>query len=174
MMEYSELMKNIVLTGMAGAGKSTIGVVLAKELGMDFIDTDILIQQLEKRLLQTILDTEGVDRFLAIEESVVSQLHVSNSIIATGGSVVYSDLAMHTLAAHGLIVYLSAPFDALLGRLSNVSTRGIVIKKGSTLKDVYIERIPLYEKYSACTIDCTTLDVARCVQEIATFYRSSK
>jgi len=154
---------------MAGAGKSTVGVLLAKRLGMDFIDTDILIQQREGRLLQEILDTDGVDRFLEIEETVVCALETSDSVVATGGSVVYSEKAMRRLGLQGTVVYLYVPFDELLSRLTNVSTRGIVIKKGSTLKDVYDERLPLYKKYADFTVDCSAADIETCVKYIEDF-----
>jgi shikimate kinase len=157
---------NIILTGMAGAGKSTIGVLLAKRLGMDFLDTDILLQQSTGRLLQEILDEDGVDRFLEIEETVVSGLHAVHCVVATGGSVVYSKKAMTALGKEGKIFYLSVPYEELVRRLTNVSTRGIVMRKGKTLRDVYDERLPLYKKYSDFTIDCPAADIEMCVNRI--------
>lgn len=158
--------RNIILTGMAGAGKSTVGVLLAKRLGMDFVDTDILIQQKAGRLLQEILDEDGIDRFLEIEETVVSGLRVTNCVVATGGSAVYSEKAMTALGKEGKIFYLDVPYEELVRRLTNVSTRGIVIKKGNTLRDVYDERLPLYKKYSDFTIDCSAADIETCVNRI--------
>lgn len=162
---------NIVLTGMSGAGKSTLGVLLAKALGMDFIDTDIVIQQQEGRLLQEIIDQDGIEAFLEIEDRVVSGLQISNCIISTGGSVIYSENAMKVLKQGGHIVYLHVPYEEIVKRLTNLSTRGIVMKNGNTLKDVYEERVPLYMKYSDVTIDCSTKDIAYCLNEIIDIFR---
>ena len=151
---------------MSGAGKSTLGVLLAKALGMDFVDTDILIQQREGRLLQTILEEDGIERFLQIEESVVTGIHTEGCVIATGGSVVYSECAMTALRQEGIVVYLYVPCDELEKRLTNITTRGIVMKKGHSLKDVYEERLPLYEKYSDITVDCSSADIENCVYTI--------
>jgi shikimate kinase len=159
-------MKNIVLTGMSGAGKSTLGVLLAKALGMDFVDTDILIQQREGRLLQKILEDDGIERFLQIEESVVTGIHAEGCVIATGGSVVYSDRAMTVLRQEGIAVYLYVTYEELAKRLTNITTRGIVMKKGLSLKDVYEERLPLYEKYSDITVDCSSAHIENCVHTI--------
>ncbi|WP_010275691.1 shikimate kinase [Paenibacillus senegalensis] len=157
---------NIVLIGMSGAGKSTLGVLLAKALGMDFIDTDIVIQRLEGRQLQDIIDHEGIEAFLEIEERAVSELHLENTIVATGGSVIYSEKAMNALKRNGQIIYLHVPFDEIQRRLKNITNRGIVIKKGCSLKDVYEERTPLYEKYSDVTLDCSNKDIEFCVSKI--------
>jgi shikimate kinase len=158
--------ENIILIGMSGAGKSTLGVLLAKALGMNFVDTDLLIQQQEKRLLQNILDEDGIPAFLRIEETVVSDLTARDSVIATGGSVVYSEKAMQALKHQGKIVYLYVPYEELRGRLPNATARGIVIKKGSTLRDVYNERLPLYAKYSDYTINCSKLAITDCLHYI--------
>ncbi len=157
---------NIVLIGMSGAGKSTLGVLAAKALGMDFVDTDIVIQQREGRLLQNIIDTDGIDRFLEIEEEVVTKLKLDNCVIATGGSVVYSENAMKALGQRGLIIYIHAEFEEISRRLTNIKTRGIVMKRGNTLREVYEERLPIYLKYSGITIDCTNKDIEECVGEI--------
>lgn len=151
---------------MSGAGKSTLGVLLAKALGMDFVDTDILIQQREGRLLQKILEDDGIERFLQIEESVVTGIHTEGCVIATGGSVVYSGCAMTALRQNGIVVYLYVTYDELAKRLMNITTRGIVMKKGLSLKDVYEERLPLYEKYSDVTVDCSSADIENCVHTI--------
>src|SRR5574344_307651 len=156
-------MRNIVLIGMSGAGKSTIGVLLAKALGKDFIDTDILIQQKEKRLLQSIIDSDGTGKFLQTEESVVCSLDARNSVIATGGSAVYSEKAMTHLKKNGFIIYLYVPYEELSKRLTSITTRGIVMKEGSTLKDVYDERLPLYRRYADRTIDCSGMSVEESV-----------
>jgi shikimate kinase len=157
---------NIVLIGMSGAGKSTLGVLLAKAIGMDFQDTDIVIQQQEGRLLQDILDTDGIDSFLMVEESVISALKLNNCVIATGGSAVYSDKAMQHLKNGGLVVYLHADFEEIEKRLINIKTRGIVHRRGKTLKEVYFDRLPLYFKYADVTIDCTHKDIELCVGEV--------
>jgi shikimate kinase len=161
-----DIVDNIVLIGMSGAGKSTLGVLLAKARGMDFTDTDILLQQQEHRLLQEIIDEDGSENFLKIEETVVSGLIVHNCVIATGGSVVYSEKAMTALKREGMVVYLYVPYEELIKRLTNITTRGIVMRAGSSLKDVYKDRLPLYKKYSDCTIDCSRMDIEQCVQTI--------
>ena len=158
--------ENIILTGMSGAGKSTLGVLLAKALGMDFVDTDILIQQREKRLLQEIIDADGIETFLKIEETIVSGLSAQRSVVATGGSVVYSEKAMAALKQSGRIIFLNVPFDELQKRLGNITTRGIVIRKGESLRGVYDERLPLYRKYAELTVDCSGPDIEACVAEL--------
>jgi shikimate kinase len=157
---------NIILIGMSGAGKSTIGVLLAKALGMDYVDTDIVIQQHEGRLLQDIIDNHGIDEFMKIEERIISDLNLQNCIIATGGSVIYSEKAMNILKQGGPIIYLHVPYQEIKKRLINITTRGIVIKQGKSLKDVYTERVPLYIKYSDKIIDCSNKDIEHCVNEI--------
>lgn len=164
---------NLVLIGMSGAGKSTLGVLLAEALEMDYVDTDIVIQQHEGRLLQDIIDHEGVSKFMEIEEKMVSELQLKNCIISTGGSVVYSEKAMNVLKQDGQIVYLHVPYEEIKKRLVNITTRGIVVKKGKSLKDVYEERVPLYLKYCDKTIDCSNKDVEHCVSEIIEEYRLS-
>jgi shikimate kinase len=157
---------NVVLIGMSGAGKSTLGVLLAKALGMDYVDTDIVIQQNEGRLLQDIIDNDGIDKFMEIEEKIVSDMKYTNCIIATGGSVIYSEKAMNVLKQDGQIFYLHVPYEEIEKRLINITTRGIVIKKGYSLKDVYEERVPLYIKYSDKTLDCSNMDIEHCVSAI--------
>lgn len=157
---------NIVLIGMSGAGKSTLGVLLAKALGMDYVDTDIVIQQHEGRLLQDIIDNDGVGMFMEVEEKIVSDLKLENCIISTGGSVIYSEKAMNALKQGGRIVYLHVSYEEIKRRLTNITTRGIVIKKGNSLKDVYEERVPLYIKFSDETVDCSNKDIELCVSEI--------
>lgn len=157
---------NITLTGMSGAGKSTVGVLLAKVLGFNFLDTDIIIQQREGRLLQQIIDSDGNERFIKTEESAVMTVDVDNTVIATGGSVIYSDRSMQHLASLGKIVYLHVPYEELEGRLCNVSTRGIVFRNGSCLRDVYDERLPLYEKYYDVKIECGKMSVNEIISEI--------
>jgi shikimate kinase len=148
-------MKNIILIGMPGAGKSTVGVILAKTLGRNFIDTDIAIQEHAGRLLQEIIDTEGPDAFLKIEEKTILSRHFHNSVIATGGSVVFSGKAMEYLKKEGVVIYLKISFEEMVKRLNNITTRGIVLIAGQSLLDMYHQRIPLYEKYADITIDCS-------------------
>ncbi|MBA2938898.1 shikimate kinase [Paenibacillus sp. CGMCC 1.16610] len=157
---------NIVLVGMSGAGKSTLGVLLAKALGMNFVDTDIVIQQCEGKLLQEIIDIDGIEKFLQIEENAISELQLDNCIISTGGSVIYSEKAMNVLKKSGKVIYLHVPYEEIKKRLINITTRGIVIKNGNSLKDVYEERLPLYSKYSDKILDCLNKDVEQCVSEI--------
>jgi shikimate kinase len=157
---------NIVLIGMSGAGKSTIGVLLAKALGMDYVDTDIVIQQREGRLLQDIIDNNGIEKFMELEETIISNLKLENCIIATGGSAIYSEKAMNVLKQSGQIFYLYVPYEEIKKRLINITTRGIVIKKGTSLKEVFEERVPLYIKYSDKTLDCSNKDIEHCVCEI--------
>lgn len=157
---------NIVLIGMSGAGKSTLGALLAQALRMDFVDTDDIIQQQEDRLLQDILDQDGIEAFMNVEEKIVSELHVNHSVIATGGSVVYSEQAMNALKQSGKIVYLHVSYEEIHKRLTNIATRGIVMKQGYSLKDVYEERILLYKKYSDTTLDCSNKEIEHCVNEL--------
>ncbi|KRE21299.1 shikimate kinase [Paenibacillus sp. Soil522] len=164
---------NIVLVGMSGAGKSTLGVLLAKALGKDYVDTDIVIQQHEGRLLQEIIDNDGIEKFMQIEEKTVSELQLKNCIISTGGSVIYSEKAMNVLKQDGQVIYLHIPYEEIKRRLINVTTRGIIIKKGNSLKDVYEERYPLYRKYSDKTLDCLNKDIEQCVGEIIELIQES-
>ena len=145
--------KNIVLIGMPGVGKSTVGVILAKILGYEFIDTDLLIQQSEGRLLREIIADSGVDGFIEIENKVNSNISVEKSVIATGGSVVYGEEAMRNLSESGIIVYLKLDYKKLRYRLGNIKNRGVVIRKNQRLYDLYSERVPLYEKYADIIVD---------------------
>ncbi len=157
---------NIILIGMPGAGKSTLGVLLAKVLGMDFVDTDIVIQQHEGRLLQDIIDIYGIEKFIEIEERIISDLRLKNCVVATGGSVIFSAKAVQALKQEGKIFYLHVPYEEIKNRLKNVKTRGIVIKTGSSLEDVYKERVPLYIKYADKTVDCSNKDIEDCVSTL--------
>ena len=154
---------NIILIGMPGAGKSTVGVVLAKTLGMSFTDTDLLIQRKEKMLLQEILDQKGVEGFLRAEEESVLSASCTDTVIATGGSVVYSAAAMDHLRALGKVVYLKLDYPEIEKRLNNIRTRGVILPKGQGLLDVYRQRLPLYEKYADRTVDCEGMSVEQIV-----------
>ncbi len=158
--------KNIILIGMPGAGKSTVGVLLAKALSCDFVDTDILIQAAEGRRLQEIIDADGLDNFLALEERHVLALDVHGAVIATGGSVVYSDPAMTHLKQQGQVAYLKLPLPDLEARISDMDSRGVVIAPWQNLADLYHERLPLYEHFADVTIDCAGLSHGQVVQAI--------
>ena len=145
---------NIVLIGMPGAGKSTVGVLLAKALSRDFLDTDVYIQAKQGRTLQEIIDQEGLAAFCRIEERHVRSLKCRTSVIATGGSVVYSPAAMARLQASGIIIHLDLDLPALEKRLTDLSSRGVVMGPGQTLPQLFAEREPLYRKYADLTIDC--------------------
>ena len=145
-------MKNIVLIGMPAVGKSTVGVVVAKRIGYEFVDTDLLIQKQEKRLLKEIIAQEGNDGFLAIENQVNRDLDVENAVIAPGGSVVYCEEAMEHYKKTGTVVYLKVSYETIDRRIQNAKSRGVVLKEGQTLKDLYEERVCLFEKYADYTI----------------------
>lgn len=160
-------MDNIILIGMPGVGKSTAGVVLAKLLGYEFVDADLLIQQQEGRLLHEIIAQEGTEGFLAIENQVNAGIEKERAIIATGGSVVYGAQAMEHLKAIGTVVYLKISYETLEQRLHNIRGRGVVLKAGQTLRDLYEERTPLYEKYADLVIDQEQRDVEETITQIA-------
>lgn len=144
---------NITLIGMPGSGKSTIGVVLAKRLGYQFVDTDLLIQAQEKRLLKEIIAEEGLDGFKRIENQVNADLSVSRSVIAPGGSVIYCQEAMEHLRELGEVIYLRVSYEELSRRLGDLVDRGVALKEGQGLKELMEERGVLYEKYADDTID---------------------
>lgn len=157
---------NIVLIGMPGVGKSTVGVILAKILGYKFIDTDLLIQESEGRLLKEIIASEGVDGFIETENRINSRIEAEKSVIATGGSVVYGKEAMEHLSAIGTIVYLSLDYRKLRYRLGNIKNRGVVIRDGQRLIDLYNERVPLYEKYADIIIDENGCNIEKTINRI--------
>ncbi len=146
-------MNNIILIGMPGCGKSTVGVLLAKILGYAFIDSDLLIQAKEGKKLYQIINENGEEYFKSAENSVNASICATNTVIATGGSVVYCNEAMEHLKSIGTVVYIKITPEQLLNRINNIATRGVVIKKGETLLDLYRERSPLYEKYADITVE---------------------
>lgn len=158
--------KNIVLIGMPGVGKSTVGVILAKLLGYRFIDTDIIIQEQEKKLLKEIIAEKGINGFIQTENLILSRLKAEKAVIATGGSVVYGDDAMKNLSKNGVVVYLKLDYGKLKYRLGNIKNRGVVIKDGQSLSGLYKERIPLYEKYSDIIIDENGCNVEKTINKI--------
>ena len=167
---FGGIMDNIILIGMPGVGKSTAGVVLAKVLGYKFIDADLLIQQEENRLLHEIISQEGTEGFLRIENRVNAGIEADRAVIATGGSVVYGTEAMEHLKAIGTVVYLKLPYEVLEKRLHNIKGRGVVLKDGQTLRELYEERVPLYEKYADIVIEEENLDVEQTIESIVNAY----
>ncbi len=168
-----EAHENIVLIGMPTSGKSTAGVILAKILGMGFVDTDLLIQKKTKKKLSELIESESLSGFLAIEEEVCSKLGITDpdllsdgSVIATGGSVVYSEKAMRHLKEIGKVVYLKIDLPTLQKRLHNAKQRGVVLRKGQSLSDLYEERTPLYEKYADMVVYEAGLNMEETVHRI--------
>jgi shikimate kinase len=148
---------NLVLIGMPGAGKSTVGVILAKETSRDFVDTDLLIQSSQGRSLQEIVDTDGHMALRAIEEKILVGLHLQNYVIATGGSAVYSDAALEHLKSDGIIIFLHVDLAELESRVTDFDTRGLAKRSGQSFSELYEERYPLYTKYAEIRIDCIGL-----------------
>lgn len=144
---------NIVMIGMPGAGKSTAGVILAKVLGYSFLDADLLIQEREGRLLKDIIAEDGLAGFLKVENDVLASIDAVKTVIATGGSAIYGEEAMEHLRKNGTVVYLKLPYETISGRLSDIKGRGVALKPDQTLKDLYDERVVLYEKYADVVID---------------------
>lgn len=157
---------NIVLIGMPGVGKSSIGVVLAKVLGYEFVDSDLVIQKKEGRLLKDIISQEGNDGFIAIEDRINAELDAVHTVIATGGSAVYGVNAMRHLSEIGTVIYLRASYQTIESRITNLAGRGVAMKKGQTLLDLYNERVVLYESYSDIVIDVDGLSIEETVGSI--------
>lgn len=157
---------SVILIGMPSSGKSTLGVLLARELGYRFIDSDILIQESEGKLLHEIIKEKGIDSFMEIEDKVNSQIIDEKSVIATGGSVIYCENAMEHLRTLGKVVYLKISFEEMCRRLGDYSHRGVIMRHGSALEDMYDERSPLYEKYADVTVDVCNADLARSLNQI--------
>lgn len=160
---------NIVLIGMPGAGKSTLGVVLAKIMNYDFVDADLVIQQQCDRTLQRLIDACGPEGFLAVENQVLRDMAYEGTIISTGGSAVYSEEAMGHLADIGTVVYLQIDYDALTERLSDFSERGVVMRNGMgmSLRGLFDERKPLYEQYAEVTVDVGGLTITEAALKVA-------
>jgi len=157
---------NIILIGMPGAGKSTVGVILAKRIGFHFIDTDLLIQAQEKCRLQQIIDSQGLQNFRKIEEQMLLSLHMEHSVIATGGSVVYSEKGLKALGNSGQQIYLQLDLSTLQQRIADMGQRGLVMAKGQTFKQLYQERTPLYEKFANLTIPCNEINAEQVAAKI--------
>lgn len=165
-------MKNIVLIGMPGAGKSTIGVILAKVLAYGFIDSDLLIQEQEGCLLKDIIKAKGTGGFQVIENQVNKDIDTENTVIATGGSVVYCSEAMEHLRNIGVVVYIELSYETIKNRLGNIRQRGVVFREGQTLESIYEERCPLYEKYAHITVNGEKLGVEELMEKILNAVKS--
>ncbi|MGN1170815.1 MAG: shikimate kinase [Lachnospiraceae bacterium] len=160
-------MSNIILVGMPGAGKSTVGVVLAKKMGYRFMDSDLVIQEREGKLLHELIRELGGEGFLQLENEINASIRTDRSVIATGGSAVYGREAMEHFRQIGTVVYLSLPYDEIEKRLGDLNERGVVLAPGQTLQDLYRERVPLYEAYAHRVIDCSGKSIREIVGEIA-------
>lgn len=158
--------KNIILIGMPGAGKSTLGVLLARAMNYRFMDTDLLIQEREGKLLCEIIAEEGMQRFLEIEGEVNAGIEAERTVIAPGGSAIYSEKAMEHLSRIGIIVYLHVPVTELQKRLGDLKRRGVVLKEGQTLEMLYEERRVYYERYARITVDVTQNDIGEVLGEM--------
>lgn len=167
-------MENIILIGMPGCGKSTVGVILAKIMGYRFLDSDLLIQEKENKLLSEIIACEGLNGFNRIENRVNASIDVNRSVIATGGSVVYGKDAMEHFKKIGIIVYIRLPYEEIANRLGDLTKRGVSIKDGQTLLDLYNERVPLYEKYADIIIDENGMTIPETALTIKTEYDKLK
>lgn len=159
-------MSNIILIGMPGSGKSTLGVLLAKSIGYSFLDSDLVIQKREGRKLFEIINDIGLDGFIKCEERAIKSIETDETVIATGGSVVLSEGAMEYLCGMGKVVYLKVSPSDLEKRIKNIKTRGIVMKKGETIYDVYKVRAPLYEKYADITVELDNSHIEDSVEKI--------
>lgn len=157
---------NYVLIGMPGAGKSTVGVVLAKRLGYRFLDSDLVIQEKTGKLLYQLIEELGEAGFLVLENEVNASLCVQKTVIATGGSAVYGKEAMEYLGRNGQIIYLKLPYEELEERLGDLHERGVVLRPGFTLRDLFTERTSLYERYADITVDCGGKSIRQVMEEI--------
>ena len=157
---------NIILIGMPGAGKSTVGVVLAKVLGYQFVDTDLIIQQKEGKLLWQIIEEKGVEEFIRIEDQINSQVNVSKSVIAPGGSAVFGENAMKHFQEIGTVVYLDVDYPVLKKRVGNFERRGVVLRHGNSFRDIYEERLPYYHKYAHVKISENNRNISQTVSAI--------
>ena len=159
-------MNNIIMIGMPGSGKSTLGVLIAKMTGKDFLDTDVGLQKALGMKLSEYIKLNGLGAFRKAEDEYLRSLNLNDTVIATGGSAVYYDGAMCNLKASGTVVYLKVPFEQIQKRVGDLVKRGVVIEKGQTFKDLYDQRAPLYEKYADVTVDESNLDVAHSATKI--------
>lgn len=163
------MLDNLILIGMPGAGKSTVGVVLAKKLGMRFVDSDLVIQEQAGRLLHRIIEEDGLEGFLELEDRVNRELLVHNSVVATGGSAVYGTKAMNHFKTLGRVVYLKLPLAEVAERLGDLKERGVAMRPEQTLADLYEERVRLYEQYADETVDCEGKTLREIVEELTEY-----
>lgn len=163
------MMSNIILIGMPGAGKSTVGVVLAKKLGYHFVDSDLVIQEKYGKLLHELIEEHGVEGFWKIENDVNGSLDMEKSIIATGGSAIYGKEAMEHLREIGKVIYLKLSYEEICERLGDLNARGVTLRPGQDLQALYQERTPMYEKYAHITIECDNKMLREIVKEIAQY-----
>ncbi|HJC74057.1 MAG TPA: shikimate kinase [Candidatus Mediterraneibacter faecavium] len=168
--------RNLIFIGMPAVGKSTVGIVVAKRLGMRFIDTDLLIQEREGKLLREIIAEKGENGFLEIENEVNASVNAKNSVISPGGSVIYCKDAMKHYKKIGTIVYLKASYQTIKRRIKNPKKRGVVLKEGQSLRDLYYERVPYFEKYADITVcedGCRIEDTIKNVLNAVKKYRKT-
>lgn len=166
-------MSNIVLIGMPGSGKSTVGVVLAKILGFHFVDSDLLLQEKTGKLLHELIAEKGSEGFWRAEEEANLSIEGKCRVISTGGSAIYGERAMTHFRETGMVIYLKLGLDSLTVRLGDLHKRGVTLREGQTLADLYAERTPYYEKYADVTIDCEDKPIRLIALEIAEKYRQS-
>lgn len=159
-------MDNIILIGMPAVGKSTVGVIVAKRLGYNFVDTDLVIQEKEGKLLREIIAEIGPDGFLKVEDRINAEIEAEKTVIAPGGSVVYCENAMKHYKEIGKIVYLQVSFETINKRLRNAKSRGVVLRDGQTLKDLYEERVKLFEKYADVTVCEDGLELEETIEKV--------
>jgi shikimate kinase len=157
---------NIILIGMPSCGKSTVGVVLAKALGYGFVDSDLVIQERTGKLLSEIIDEQGVEAFNQIENEVNASLNYHKTVIATGGSVIYGKEAMEHLGKIGTVVYISLPYEVLCERIGDLTARGVSIHDGQSFRQLYEERLPLYQQYGEITVETEGLSIREVVHAL--------
>lgn len=164
---------NIILIGLPGAGKSTLGIVMAKIINYSFVDADLLIQEQTDKTLQMIIDAMGPEGFIQVENEVLKQIECHRTIIATGGSAVYSDEAMQHLRSIGTVVQLKINYEELERRLGDLDERGVVLRDGKVvdLHQLYDERVPLYDRYADCTIDVSDISVREAARDLIALLR---
>ena len=167
-------MNNIILVGMPGCGKSTVGVILAKTLGLNFIDTDIIICTQEKDTLQNIIEKKGLDAFTDIERKVGAELNTVDSVVATGGSMILYPEAMEHLKKNALTIYIKVELDEIKKRLTNIVSRGITFDAGEDIEDIYKNRTPLYEKYADITLEAKDFSIEQTVTELSEIFKLPK